>query len=92
MRFVATFRLAQLPHLVGHSQNSKRNEDLENCHEFCVRDLKCDMTKMKYFSTYAAEVSLTAGAYSQNALHGPASLRESRAIVYPCKKFRCQVP
>ena len=92
MRFVATFRLAQLPHLVGHSQNSKRNEDLENCHEFSVCDVKCDMSKMKYFSTNAAEVSLAARAYSQNALHGPASLRESRVIVYPCKKFRCRVP
>ena len=91
MRFAATFRLAQRPYIVGHLQNCKRKEG-EKCHEFSVSDLKCDISKMKYYSTYAAEVSLVAGAYSQNALHGPASLRESRAIVYPCSKFLCRVP
>ena len=39
-----------------------------------------------------AEVSLVAGSYSQISLHGPASLIDTKSIIYPCSNFQCRVP
>ena len=99
MRFRATFRMDQQATLEGYSkdyQNSKRNYILKKCHEFSVQNVKSEMSTMSYrkklYPVAKAEVSLVAGAYSQTTLHGPASLKETRSIIYPCSDFQCRLP
>ena len=84
MRFQATFRLTQQPVLMGYSKSSKSSSTIESsCHVFSVSDAKSDHLN--------AEVALVAWEYPDNSLHGPASSKSDRTIIYPCNRYRCRV-
>ena len=91
MRFNGTFRLIQQPVLTGCSKDSKTASTFEtSCHVFAVSDVKCE-GHLGYNSSSAAEVTLVAWEYASNSLHGPASSKLERTIIYPCDRYRCRV-
>ena len=81
MRFKATFRLAHQPVLMGCSKS--KGSIKSSCHVFSVSDIKSVLLD--------AEVTLVAWEYPGNSLHGPASSKSDRTIIYPCDRFRCRV-
>ena len=97
MKFHGQFKMLSAPCLWGKSNNSKSYHHESSCHEFCVGDVEVKTDLMKFSSRpcpldqVPSKVSFIAGEYSKNFLHGPASSRTSKSIVYPCNRFQCRI-
>ena len=92
MRFLAEFCLLEQPILRGTVRDAPGTSRRENdCHEFTVKKVECDMSRVFYNSVYRAKATLVAGTIMKSTLVGPASSFASRTIIYPCEYHRCRV-
>ena len=92
MRFRAEFGLLEQSILRGTIRKVPGTSCRENdCHEFTVKEVEYDMTRVFYNSVYRATVTLVAGRILKNTLVGPASSLATRTIIYPCEYHSCIV-
>ena len=98
MKFHAKISLLKRPFLWGKSKDKSFDHYVKSsCHEFSVESVDLQEKFLVYSSSSVrvsevpSTVTYIAGKYPEGSLHGPASSRVSKSIIYPCGEFRCRL-